>query len=77
MQAVSCLGIGAHPTGPTTEAWFAYLDEQDANRDQYQNPYYDSTFHQCAPVYNPPMPDSVSMPANTLEAIICAVGLPS
>ena len=55
--------------------WAEYQNEQEALRTRHQNRRLDhESFHQYLLIATAPVPNNVSMPADTLETIIRAIG---
>jgi len=70
----SRLGVSSPPHGPPPARWTDYLNEQEALRHRRQGQNYDhESFHQFHPLTMAPI-QNVSMPADTLETIIRAIG---
>ena len=69
------LGVAPSPDGPLPGRWVNFLNEQDAiMASRRPPPHFDQHFHQGTLNFQQPPIDNVSMPANTLETIIRAIG---
>ena len=69
------LGIAPSPDGPLPRQWVNFLNKQDAiMASQRPPPHFNQCFHQGTPNFQQPPINNISMPANTLETIIQAIG---
>ena len=69
------LGVAPSPDGPLPGRWVDFLNEQDAiMASRRPPPHFDQRFHQGTLNFQQPPIDNVSMPADTLETIIRAIG---
>ena len=68
----SRVGVCPPPSDPPPARWNDYLNKQEVLMSDHR-PILDHQFHYRAPSHAP-NPDNVSMPAETLEAIIRAIG---